>query len=230
LLIAGKAAPGYHMAKLIIRLAHAVAERCARSPAARAVIRPVFMPDFNVKHGQRVYPAADLSLLISTAGMEASGTGNMKFAMNGAVTLGTLDGANIEIREAVGAEHFFLFGLTADEAVARRAGRDVRGELARDPELAQVVEALGAGRYCPGDAGLFAPIVDSLRGHDPFMVIADFRAYVDAEARAASAFADVRGFTRVAILNCARSGPFSSDRSIREYAERIWQVAPVDVS
>ena len=192
--------------------------------------RFAFVPDFNVKTGQRIYPAADLSLQISTAGMEASGTGNMKFALSGALTIGTLDGANVEIREAVGAENFFLFGLTADEVEARRrAGWNPRSQLDRDPELAEILADLAGDRWSPGEAGLFAPIVDSLLTSDPFFVLADFRSYVDCQERATVASRDVESWTRASILNAARCGGFGSDRSIREYADRIWKVAPVEL-
>ena len=183
-----------------------------------------------MKTGQRIYPAADLSLQISTAGMEASGTGNMKFALSGALTIGTLDGANVEIREAVGAENFFLFGLTADEVEARRrAGWNPRSQLDRDPELAEILADLAGDRWSPGEAGLFAPIVDSLLTSDPFFVLADFRSYVDCQERATVASRDVESWTRASILNAARCGGFGSDRSIREYADRIWKVAPVEL-
>jgi starch phosphorylase len=230
ILLAGKAAPGYATAKLIIRLAHAVSDAIERDPRARRELRVVFVPDFNVKNAQRVYPAAELSEQISTAGMEASGTGNMKFAMNGALTIGTLDGANVEIRDAVGAEHFFLFGMTAEEVVARRAAYRPREVVERDPELARVLDLLASGELAGGDAGLFRPLVSSLLDHDPFFVLADFRAYVEAQESVARAYADPERWTRSAILNVARMGFFSSDRSIHEYARTIWDVAPVDVA
>lgn len=227
---AGKAAPAYFMAKLVIRLAHGVAQALARDEAALQLLRVVFVPDFNVKNAQRIYPAADLSLQISTAGMEASGTGNMKFAMSGALTIGTLDGANIEIRDAVGEDHFFLFGLTAEQiAERRRHGYDPRAELARDLELASVVEALASGRYSPDERGLFLPIVESLVAHDPFFVLADFRSYVACQERVDHAFRDRESWTRSSILNTARSGRFSSDRAIADYASRIWHVQSVRV-
>ena len=230
LIMAGKAAPGYVRAKLVIKLAHDVGRALAADPRVRDRLRFAFVPDFNVKTGQRIYPAADLSLQISTAGMEASGTGNMKFALSGALTIGTLDGANVEIREAVGAENFFLFGLTADEVEARRrAGWNPRSQLDRDPELAEILADLAGDRWSPGEAGLFAPIVDSLLTSDPFFVLADFRSYVDCQERATVASRDVESWTRASILNAARCGGFGSDRSIREYADRIWKVAPVEL-
>jgi starch phosphorylase len=227
-LFAGKAAPGYAMAKLMIRLIHGVAGTLAADPKARDVLRVVFVPDFNVKNAQRIYPAVDLSEQISTAGFEASGTGNMKFAMNGALTIGTLDGANVEIRDAVGAEDFFLFGMTADEVSAlRKRGYDPGKVAASDSELGEALEGIGHGRFSPGEAGLFEPLVRSLLQYDPFFVLADFRAYVNEQERVSRAWASPEAWTRSAVRNVAGMGNFSSDRSIREYAENIWKVPPV---
>jgi starch phosphorylase len=225
----GKAAPGYRMAKLIIRLAHAVADVLEADEHARELVRVVFVPDFNVKNAQRIYPAADLSEQISTAGKEASGTGNMKLSMNGALTIGTLDGANVEIRDAVGAERFFLFGMTAEEVVARRAGYDPKAVIAGDPELEAVLDRLGSGYYASGDRELFAPLVRNLVEQDPFFVLADFRAYVTCQAQVSAAWQDEAWWTEAAIRNVAGMGRFSSDRAIREYAERIWNVSPVPI-
>jgi starch phosphorylase len=224
----GKAAPGYAMAKLMIRLIHGVAEAINADPLVRNVMRIAFAPDFNVKNANRIYPAADLSEQISTAGKEASGTGNMKFALNGALTIGTLDGANVEIREAVGESEFFLFGLTAEEVAARKAaGYDPRAEVARDPELAHVLSLIADGRFSRGDRSVYAPLLRTLVERDPFFVLADFRAYVEAQQRVAQAWNEPERWTRSSILNVARCGRFSSDRSIAEYAERIWNVKPV---
>ena len=228
-IFAGKAAPGYHMAKLIIRLATAVSETIDRDPAARSLLRVVFAPDFNVKNAQRIYPAVDLSEQISTAGMEASGTGNMKFALNGALTIGTLDGANVEIREAVGADHFFLFGMTTSEVADLRARYRPSDVLGFDPELAHVVDSIRSGRFSPGDRTLFEPLVRKLVEEDPFFVLADFRAYVECQRRVSRAWKSPDNWSRSAILNVAAMGRFSSDRSIREYARHVWQVAPVEV-
>jgi starch phosphorylase len=216
----------------MVRLATGVAEAIEADPRTRDRLRVVFVPDFNVKNAQRIYPAADVSQQISTAGKEASGTGNMKLTLNGALTIGTLDGANVEIREAVGAEHFFLFGLTAEEVEARRkAGHDPRALLAADPELAAILDDLAAGRYCPpGERDIFVPMVRTLVEQDPYFVLADFRAYVDAQARVAYAWGDPEAWTRSSILNTARAGRFSSDRAIREYAQRIWRLSPVKVT
>ncbi len=225
-MLGGKAAPGYFLAKLIIRLVHGVADVVNAEEDGR--LRVLFIPDFNVRVGQRVYPAADLSEQISTAGKEASGTGNMKFALNGAVTIGTLDGANVEIREAVGEENFFLFGLTADEVVARkRAGYDPRSVYESDPELRETIDLIADGAFSHGDRELFRPLLDSLLGRDEYLVLTDYRAYIDAQERAGKAYTDESLWTRMSILNTARSGRFSSDRSIREYCEGIWQARPL---
>ena len=225
---AGKAAPAYRLAKLIIRLAHGVAQAVAEDSRTRDRLRIAFVPDFNVKTAQRIYPAADLSEQISTAGMEASGTGNMKFTLNGALTIGTLDGANVEIRDAVGPEEFFLFGLTADEVADRKAsGYRPRDELAKDPELARAIELIATGAFSPGERGLFAPLVGELLEVDRFLVLADFRAYVDCQKRVDKAWREPRTWIRSSILNSARAGRFSSDRSITEYAKKIWRVSPV---
>ena len=223
ILLAGKAAPAYRAAKLIIRLAHGVAEAIAEDVHVRDQLRVVFVPDFSVKIAQRIYPAADLSEQISTAGMEASGTGNMKFTLNGALTIGTLDGANVEIREAVGADHFFLFGLTAEEVLAKkRAGYHPRE--VRDHELWRAIDLIADGAFSRGDRGMFAPLVQELVERDPFLACADFRAYCDAQARVTDAWRSPAAWTRSSILNVARAGRFSSDRSIRDYARDIWNV------
>ncbi len=221
----GKAAPGYHMAKLIIRLIHGIAEVVNADPATREVLRVAFLPDFNVRAGERVYPAADLSEQISTAGKEASGTGNMKFAMNGALTIGTLDGANVETREAVGEENFFLFGLAADEVQARKAaGYDPRRHYESEAELRAALDLIAGGRFSRGDRDLFRPLVEALLTRDEYFVLADFAAYSACQERVAAAFAERRDWDRMSVLNAARVGRFSSDRSIREYAERIWSI------
>jgi starch phosphorylase len=230
-LLGGKAAPGYRTAKLIIRLVHGIAEAIAQEPRARDRLRVVFVPDFNVKIGQVLYPAADLSEQISTAGKEASGTGNMKFALNGALTIGTLDGANVEIRELVGADHFFLFGLTAAEVVARKAaGYQPWEVVAHDPELRGALELLAGGAFSRGDTDMFAPLVRNLLDRDDFLVLADFAAYRRAQAEVEARWVDPEAWTRSSILNTARSGWFSSDRSMRDYAERIWNVRAERVS
>ena len=224
-LFGGKAAPGYFMAKLILRLIHGVAETINADKAVAGRLKVVFVPDFNVKVGQRIYPAADVSEQISTAGTEASGTGNMKFALNGALTLGTLDGANVEIRSAVGEENFFSFGLTVGEAAAlRRGGYDPRQVVDSDPQLREAIDSLSSGIFSRGDRDLYRPLVESLLGRDEFLLMADFRAYLEAQAAAGSAFLDAEAWTRRSILNVARCGYFSSDRAVRQYCERIWGV------
>jgi len=224
----GKAAPGYTMAKLLIKLINSVAEVVNNDPDMHDRIKVVFLPDFNVKNGQLAYPAADLSEQISLAGKEASGTGNMKFAMNGALTIGTLDGANIEIREEVGEENFFLFGLRADEArELKMRGYDPKLYCEANPALQEAVELIRTGHFSGGDALLFAPLVDSLMGHDDYLLFADYQSYVDCHDRVAAAFQDQQAWTRMSILNVARMGKFSSDRSIKEYCENIWKVNPV---
>ena len=224
----GKAAPGYRMAKLIIRLIHGVADVINGDPRVSPLLKVVFFPDFNVKNGQHIYPAADLSEQISTAGKEASGTGNMKFAMNGAVTIGTLDGANIEIRDAVGADNFFLFGLTAAEVAAVKAGGyRPRTIYESNPELHEAIDLIDAGAFSNGDREVFRPLVESLLVRDDYLAFADYQAYVDCQQRASEAYRDQPNWTRMSILNCARVGRFSSDRSIREYCRDIWNVKPV---
>jgi glycogen phosphorylase len=227
----GKAAPGYRMAKLIIRLIHGVADVINGDPRVSSLLKVVFFPDFNVKNAHHVYPAADLSEQISTAGKEASGTGNMKFAMNGALTIGTLDGANIEIREAVGADNFFLFGLTATEAAAAKAaGYRPRSIYESNPELREAIDLIDAGAFSNGDREVFRPLVESLLLRDDYLLFADYQPYVDCQQRASEAYHDQANWTRMSILNCARVGRFSSDRSIREYCRDIWNVRPLAVT
>jgi starch phosphorylase len=226
-----KAAPGYFMAKLIIKLINAVAAVVNHDPAVRDRLKVVFFPDYNVKNAQHVYPAADLSEQISTAGKEASGTGNMKFAMNGALTIGTLDGANVEIREEVGPENFFLFGLTAQEVQElKAAGYAPHNLYEQNAALREVLDFIASGALAGGDPNLFRPLVDNLLWSDPFLVLADYQAYVDCQAQVSALWRDPRAWTRQAILNVARMGKFSSDRSIRDYCEQIWNVKPVVVT
>ena len=224
----GKAAPGYRMAKLIIKLINSVAAAINQDPVVSQVLKVVFLPDFNVKTGHRVYPAADLSEQISTAGKEASGTGNMKFAMNGALTIGTLDGANVEIRDAVGHENFFLFGLTAAEVERWKAeGYTPRSIYDSNSELREAIDLISSGFFSNGDRGLFQPLVESLITRDDYMLLADYQAYVECQQRVSGAYSDQNAWTRMSILNCAQVGRFSSDRSIREYCRDIWNVRPI---
>ncbi len=228
-MFAGKAAPGYAMAKAIIRLINNVSRVINADPATAGRLRLVFLPDYDVSLAQHIMPAADLSQQISTAGMEASGTGNMKLALNGALTIGTLDGANIEIREKVGADNIFIFGLDAGQAVALRERGYVPQEyVAASPELAEALEMLESGFFTPDDADAARPVVNRLLGHgEPFLVLADFAAYSEAQRQVDAAFLDEDDWTRRAATNILSMGTFSSDRSIRQYAERIWNVQPV---
>jgi starch phosphorylase len=226
----GKAAPGYRMAKLIIKLIHCVAGVIHGDPLVRDRLKVVFLPDFNVKLGQRVYPAADLSEQISLAGKEASGTGNMKFAMNGALTIGTLDGANIEIREEVGSENFFLFGLTAQEVEQKKAeGYNPREYYESNSNLCEILDALARGEFSHGDRALFEPLVQSLLTRDEYMLLADYQSYIDCQDNVGRAYRDRDHWTRMSILNVTRIGKFSSDRSIRDYSADIWKTWPVKI-
>ena len=227
----GKAAPGYRMAKLIIKLINSVADVIERDRQVSQVLRVVFVPDFSVKTGQDIYPAADLSEQISTAGKEASGTGNMKFTMNGALTIGTLDGANVEIRSAVGEENFFLFGQTVPEVEATwRAGYRPRALYERDPDLRDAIDLINSGLFSHGDRDLFRPLTDNLLDVDPFLVCADFRDYIDCQGRVGVAYRDAEQWSRASILNVARCGYFSSDRAIQEYNADIWHATALPVT
>jgi starch phosphorylase len=226
----GKAAPGYQLAKLIIRLINGVAEIVNNDPAVEDRLKVVFFPDFNVKSAHAIYPAADLSEQISTAGKEASGTGNMKFMMNGAVTIGTLDGANVEIREEVGDANFFLFGLTAEQVKrAKREARPPQSYVDGNAELREALELISRGEFSRGDRDTFAPLVDNLVRSDPFLVLADYADYVACQERVTAAWRDPEHWARMSIANSARSCKFSSDRAIREYCERVWLVKPTRV-
>jgi len=224
----GKAAPGYFIAKLIIKLVTAVAEIVNNDPDVNNRITVVFFPNFNVKNGEYIYRAADLSEQISTAGKEASGTGNMKFSLNGALTIGTFDGANVEMFEAIGSDNFFLFGLKADEVLdTKRNGYHPYEVYLANNELKEVIDLIQSGIFSRGDKDLFKPIIDSLLGDDPYLVLQDFQAYADCQQKVSEAYRDKDHWTKMSILNVARMGKFSSDRSIREYCENIWQVKPL---
>jgi len=230
IIFGGKAAPGYAMAKLIIKLINSIAIVVNNDRNVADQLRVVFFPDFNVKNGQMIYPAADLSEQISTAGKEASGTGNMKFALNGAVTIGTLDGANIEIREKVGQENFFLFGLTATDVMNLKArGYQPRDYYYANGELREVIDLISDGAFSNGDREVFRPIVSSLLNNDEYLLLADYESYINQQALVSETFVDVPRWTKMSILNVARSGYFSSDRSIREYCDHIWNVEAVRV-
>ena len=227
-ILSGKAAPGYWMAKLVIRLLHGIAKVVNHDPEIAPWLKVAFVPDFNVTVAQKLYPAGELSEQISTAGKEASGTGNMKFALNGALTIGTLDGANVEIREAVGEENFFLFGLTTDEVAAVKArGYEPRRHYEADAELREAIDAIARGDFSGGDAGTYRPLVEHLLTRDDYLLLADYREYVDMQGTVLAAYRDEEEWTRKSILNTARSGRFSSDRSIREYCAKIWKARPI---
>jgi glycogen phosphorylase len=229
-LFGGKAAAGYAMAKLIIKLINSIGEVVNHDPDVNHRLKVLFLPDYNVTFGQNVYPAADLSEQISTAGKEASGTGNMKFAMNGALTIGTLDGANIEIRDAVGHENFFLFGLTAPQVVAtKNAGYHPRMIYEANPLLRDVLDGIANGEFSRSDRGLFRPLVDGLLNSDPYLLLADYQSYVDCQEQVSATFLDQDKWSKMSIYNAARMGRFSSDRAIQEYCKSIWNATPVPV-
>jgi starch phosphorylase len=223
-----KAAPGYYLAKQVVRLVNAVASVVNGDPDMSGRLAVVYPPNYDVTMAQWVVPAADLSEQISTAGKEASGTGNMKLALNGALTIGTLDGANVEIRQLVGPENFFLFGLTEEDVTAvRAAGYDPRRHYEANSELRWAIDQIGGGRFSPGEPDLFRPLVEDLLNHDEFLVLADYPGYVACQEEVDEAWRDTEEWTRRSILNTARCGFFSSDRSVRHYLERIWRVPPV---
>lgn len=220
-----KAAPGYYLAKLIIKFINSVAEVVNNDPDVNGRIKVVYFPDFNVKNAQHIYPAADLSEQISTAGFEASGTGNMKFSLNGALTIGTMDGANVEIREEVGAENFFLFGLNAAQVQEKKSARYRPHDIyEHDKILRQVLDYIASGALSRGDPGLFRPIIDNLLKHDPFLVLADYQSYIECQTKVSDLWCDQEAWVRKSILNVARMGKFSSDRSIRDYCDKVWKV------
>ena len=226
----GKAAPSYFMAKRMIKLITSVAQVVNNDPDVRDRLQVLFIPNYNVKIGHVVYPITDLSEQISQAGMEASGTGNMKFSMNGALTIGTLDGANVEIREEVGADNFFLFGLNVDEVMTlQRSGYRPMDYYQRDEELKGAVDLIASGHFSHGDRELFRPVVDSLLYNDPYTLFADYRSYIDCQDQVGNIFQDKKNWTRMSILNVARMGKFSSDRSIMDYSREIWDVKPFPV-
>jgi starch phosphorylase len=227
----GKAAPGYYMAKLIIKFINNVAGIINHDPATRGLLEIHFLPNYRVTLAEWLIPAADLSEQISTAGTEASGTGNMKFALNGALTIGTMDGANIEMAEQIGVENMFIFGLLTKEIDALRAGGyNSRDYYDKSPMLKKVLDLINGGFFSPEEPHLFKPIFDSLMNNDRFMVLADFDAYVECQSKLAGIYKnDPVAWTRMSIINVANMGMFSSDRAINEYAKEIWNVTPVDV-
>ena len=224
----GKAAPGYHIAKLMIKLINSVAATVNSDPDVNGRMKVAFIPNFNVQNGQLIYPAADLSEQISTAGKEASGTGNMKFMMNGALTIGTLDGANVEMREEAGPENFFLFGMTVEEVTKlQREGYRPRDYI--NGELTTALGSIAEGRFSGGDTEVFAPLISNLSDHDHFLVLADYADYIRSQDEVGETWRDTPTWTRKSILNSARSGKFSSDRPITEYCDEIWNVGPVTI-
>lgn len=229
-IFAGKAAPGYFMAKLIIKLINSVADVVNKDVDIGDRLKVVFLADYNVSLAQRIIPAANLSEQISTAGKEASGTGNMKLSMNGALTIGTLDGANVEIREAVGAENFFLFGLTVEEVMQlKTTGYNPKDYYHNNTELREAIDRIASGYFSPSKPDLFRPIVESLLMKDEYLVLADYQAYIECQEKVSQAYRDTQNWVRMSILNVARMGKFSSDRVIQEYCQEIWQVEPVTI-
>lgn len=226
-LFGGKAAPSYFMAKSIIKLIHSVAEVINNDPTIREKIKIHFIPNFNVKIAQHIYPVADLSEQISTAGKEASGTGNMKFSLNGALTIGTLDGANIEIRDCVGNENFFLFGMTtAQVKELQKNGYHPWEYYQSNSELKEAIDSIASGTFSKGDKQLFKPLIESLLSHDPFFVLADYQSYIECQERVSQLYRNPQEWVRMSILNVARIGKFSSDRAIKEYCKEIWGIIP----
>ena len=230
-LIGGKAAPGYRIAKKIIKLINNVAQVINSDPDTDKKLAMLFLKDYRVSAMERLCPGVDLSEQISTAGKEASGTGNMKLMMNGAITIGTLDGANIEIREEVGDENFFLFGLTEEQIEAKRGHYDPVAMIDQDEDLRQVMHLLESGYFNQFEPGIFDDLISSIKSpHDPWMTIADFRSYIDAQKRVEDAYLDKDQWTKMSILNCANSGKFSTDRTIGEYNREIWKLTPQPVT
>ncbi len=229
-LFAGKSAPGYYICKLIIKLIHSVIETIDSNTGVKDKLQVIFIPNYGVSLAQKIIPAAELSEQISTAGFEASGTGNMKFMINGALTIGTLDGANIEIRQEVGEENFFHFGYTADEIFEMRSNYNPYKYYEEEPELRQVLNQLLEGHFSPENPSLFIPIVKTLLENDRFFVLADYSSYISCQERVSKAYNDEFKWAKMAILNVARSSRFSSDRVVREYAEKIWGIKPADFS
>jgi len=230
-IIGGKAAPGYELAKRIIKAINNVAQVVNSDPAVGDKLRLVFFPDYNVSAMELICPAAELSEQISTAGKEASGTGNMKFMMNGAVTIGTLDGANVEIREAVGDDNFFLFGLTVDEIAQARMNYNPRAIIEADVDFARVMNLLESGHFNRFEPEVLDPVIQSiLEPADPWMTAADFRSFIDAQAAAEAAYRDEHRWTAMSIRNTASAGRFSTDRTMREYNADIWRLDPIELT
>jgi starch phosphorylase len=231
IIFAGKAAPAYFMAKLIIKLINSVAEIVNNDPDVGNKLKVVFIPNYSVTLAEKIIPAADLSEQISMAGLEASGTGNMKFTLNGALTIGTMDGANIEIREEVGSENIFIFGLLAAEVVKlKSSGYNPRTYYESNSMLKRVIDMISSDYFNKAEPGIFKSIIESLLGVDYYCLLADYQAYIDAQDNVSKLYLNQEEWTKKAILNVARVGKFSSDRSIKEYAEKIWKVEPVKIN
>ncbi|MFZ3047639.1 MAG: glycogen/starch/alpha-glucan phosphorylase, partial [Desulfatirhabdiaceae bacterium] len=226
---AGKAAPAYLQAKLIIKLITSVSETINKDPLVRGKLSAIFLPNYCVSQAEKLIPAADVSEQISTAGLEASGTGNMKFALNGALTVGTLDGANVEIMEEVGKENIFIFGLTADEVVQKKQeGYNSRHYYEGNPDIRKIMDMIGSGYFSPENPRLFDPIIHSLlEGGDYYLVLVDFKSYALTQETVAKTYMDQSLWTRMSILNTANMGKFSSDRAVQEYADHIWGSTPL---
>ena len=230
-IFAGKAAPAYTMAKLIIKLINSVATVVNNDPDVNDKLKVVFIPNYSVTLAEKIIPAADLSEQISMAGLEASGTGNMKFTLNGALTIGTMDGANIEIREEVGEENIFIFGLLADEVVKLKSnGYNPKTYYESNAMLKRIIDMISENYFNKSETGIFKPIIDSLLEVDFYCLLADYQPYIDAQNKVSKLYMDKEEWTKMAILNVARVGKFSSDRSIKEYAEKIWKVEPVKIN
>ncbi len=227
ILFGGKAAPGYYICKLFIKLIHNIAQLIDANPVVRKYLKVIFVPNYGVSLAQRIIPAAELSEQISTAGYEASGTGNMKFTLNGALTIGTLDGANVEIMQEVGEENFFLFGMTAQEIMELQKNYIPHKYYEQNEELRRIIKQLSDGHFSPGEPHLFQPVVRALLEHDRFFVLADYESYIKCQEKISEIYKDRDRWTKMAILNVARSGKFSSDRAIKEYAEKIWHISPL---
>jgi starch phosphorylase len=232
IIFAGKAAPGYFRAKLVIKLINSIAQVVNNDPAIGNKLKVIFLANYSVSLAQKIIPAADLSEQISTAGMEASGTGNMKFALNGALTIGTLDGANIEIMEEVGEDNIFIFGLNADEVMhLKQSGYDPWHYYQENPELKQAIDMIGNGYFSPSEPNLFHPLLNAIfKDGDYFLVLADYTAYVKCQERVSKKYNNKQLWVKKSILNVANIGKFSSDRTIREYAEDIWKAKPISIT
>jgi starch phosphorylase len=226
----GKAAPGYFKAKLIIKFINSIADIVNRDPQIKGKLMVIFLPNYRVSLAEKIIPATDLSEQISTAGKEASGTGNMKFALNGALTIGTLDGANVEMEEEVGKENIFIFGLKADEvAKVKQEGYRPSEYYEKSPELKAVLDLIASGFFSPENPDLFRPIYESLMREDEYLLLADFDAYLECQQKVSKLYENQEEWTKKAVLNVANMGKFSSDRTIREYCEEIWEAKPVKI-